>query len=67
MTKPREYAQAGIPEYWIVDPQTESITVLALDSGSVYVETAVCRSGEAAESALLDGFRVDVAAVLTPE
>jgi Uma2 family endonuclease len=25
-----EYAQAGIPEYWIVDPRDRSITVLQL-------------------------------------
>ena len=29
--KRQEYAQAGIPEYWIVDPQLEQITVLALE------------------------------------
>ena len=35
-TKRREYAQAGIPEYWIVDPQQARITVLRLD-GTTYV------------------------------
>ena len=30
VTKRSEYAQAGIPEYWIVDPQTATITVLRL-------------------------------------
>jgi Uma2 family endonuclease len=24
----REYAEAGAPEYWIIDPQTETIGVL---------------------------------------
>ena len=36
-TKRREYAQAGIPEYWIVDPQNEQLTVLTLDGGSYAV------------------------------
>ena len=27
-----EYAQAGIPEYWIIDPEEETITVLVLKS-----------------------------------
>ena len=27
-----EYAKAGIPEYWIVDPEEETITVLVLKS-----------------------------------
>ncbi len=29
--KREEYARAGIPEYWIVDPEQGQITVLALD------------------------------------
>ena len=27
-----EYAEAGIPEYWIIDPEEETITVLVLKS-----------------------------------
>ena len=30
VTKRLEYAQAGIPEYWIVDPRTDTIDVLRL-------------------------------------
>jgi Uma2 family endonuclease len=30
-TKRSEYARAGIPEYWIVDPQEQTVTVLTLD------------------------------------
>jgi Uma2 family endonuclease len=33
-TKPHEYAEAGIREYWIVDPQNREITVLAWEYGS---------------------------------
>ena len=29
VTKRNEYAQAGIPEYWIVDPQAETITAVS--------------------------------------
>ena len=39
VTKRSEYAQAGIPEYWIVDPQTATITVLRL-VGAAYASTA---------------------------
>ena len=28
--KRADYAEAGIPEYWIVDPRFESVTVLTL-------------------------------------
>ena len=60
--KRREYAQAGIPEYWIVDPQEREITVLTLTGGK-YAVHGVFVPGERADSALLAGFNVDVAEV----
>jgi Uma2 family endonuclease len=59
-TKRLEYAEARIPEYWIVDPQRERITVLTL-AGDTYAEHGVFAPGERATSALLPGFEVDVA------
>lgn len=58
--KRADYAEAGVQEYWIVDPRDETITTLTLDSGA-YMERGVFRRGAAAESALLEGFSVDVA------
>ena len=60
--KRREYAQAGIPEYWIVNPQTETIAVLRLE-GTKYMEHGEFGRGAAATSALLVGFVVSVDAV----
>ena len=60
--KRREYAQAGIAEYWIVDPQASSITVLKLDNAN-YVEHGVFGLGQTASSVLLAGFTSDVSAV----
>ena len=57
-----DYAEAGIPEYWIVDPRGETITVLRLE-GDAYVEHGVHARGDKAASPLLDGFAADVAAV----
>jgi len=57
--KRREYARAGIPEYWIVDPAEEQITVLRL-SGKRYVTHGEFRRGSVATSPLLPGFAVDV-------
>jgi Uma2 family endonuclease len=57
--KPRDYAEAGIPEYWIVNPLDETVTVLTLD-GDAYSESGVFRRGESATSALLEGFAVRV-------
>jgi Uma2 family endonuclease len=60
--KREDHAQAQIPEYWIVNPQTESITVLRLD-GDSYVEAGHFSRGESAISVLLSGFSLDVSAV----
>jgi Uma2 family endonuclease len=60
--KRRDYAQVGVAEYWIVDPQTERITVLVL-ADSQYRVHGEFAPGQQATSNLLDGFSVDVAAV----
>ena len=57
--KRRDYALAGIPEYWIVDPQEEVIYVLRLE-GKEYVEHGRFTAGDVTTSALLPGFTVPV-------
>jgi Uma2 family endonuclease len=58
-----DYAEAEVPEYWIVNPITETITVLRLE-GDVYVEHGVFGRGATAASALLAGFTISVNAVM---
>ena len=60
--KRADYAEAGIPEYWIVDPRNETITVLALEGGAYAARGAFGR-GETARSAVFDGFAAEVSAV----
>ncbi len=60
--KRADYAEAGIPEYWIADPRDATITVLALE-GDAYIEHGVYGAGDTAASRLLDGFAADVEAV----
>ena len=60
--KRRDYAEGVVQEYWIVNPQTETITVLRL-RGDAYEEAGVFRRGESATSGLLAGFTLAVAAV----
>ncbi|HET6879465.1 MAG TPA: Uma2 family endonuclease [Pirellulales bacterium] len=57
-----DYAEGNVPEYWIVNPEDETISVLRLDAGN-YVEAGVYRRGEIAPSPLLAGFTVDVSSV----
>ena len=64
--KRREYARAGIPEYWIVNPATEQILVLRL-AGTAYVEHGVFTRGTQATSALLEGSTVAVTTMLDAE
>jgi Uma2 family endonuclease len=65
-TKRLEYAQGGIPEYWIVDPQEARITVLKLSIDGYAVHGEFVR-GMRATSALLPGFEVDVNRALDAE
>jgi len=62
-TKRAEYALAGIPEYWIVNPENETIIVLQLKEDG-YAEHGAFVRGELATSRLLEGFAVSVDAVL---
>ena len=60
--KRADYAEAGIPEYWIADPRDETLTVFVL-RGEAYVEHGRHVRGEVAASVLLEGFAADVSAV----
>jgi Uma2 family endonuclease len=63
VVKRKDYAQAGIPEYWIIDPQEETVTVLRLE-GDQYITHGVFERGDSATSALLTGFAIAVSQVL---
>ncbi len=54
-----DYAEARVPEYWIVNPQSETITVLRL-SGDVYEEAGTYGRGQSATSVLRPEFSVAV-------
>jgi len=58
--KRREYAQAGIAEYWIVDPDIRQVTVLVLE-GETYREYGIFGPGDVVTSVLLSGLTVSVA------
>lgn len=62
ITKREVYAEAGIAEYWLVDPKHKRITVLTLERDK-YIVHGEFAPGTQAASALLSGFTVDVQAV----
>ncbi|PWU17251.1 MAG: hypothetical protein C5B50_11705 [Verrucomicrobia bacterium] len=56
-TKFREYAQAGIPEYWIVQPAARAISIYSLQDRA-YRQAGHFVSGQLASSRVLAGFDI---------
>ncbi|HEX8340232.1 MAG TPA: Uma2 family endonuclease, partial [Tepidisphaeraceae bacterium] len=59
LAKRREYAAAGIAEYWIVDPKKQSVSVLELRDGA-YIEHGPFVAGQMAPSILLPQLMIAV-------
>ena len=60
--KRADYAEARIPEYWIVNPLDETVTVLVLAEGS-YVDHGVFRRGQRVRAVCLPDCSLDVTSV----
>jgi Uma2 family endonuclease len=59
----QEYAQAGVPEYWLIDTQRRMIEVYVLREGK-YDSLGKWGVGEVVRSEILPDFEVPVAIVL---
>src|SRR4051794_40754415 len=57
--KRQDYAAAGVPEYWIVNPSNETILVLLLNKNR-YRRLGSFSRGSVARSSLLQGFQLGV-------
>jgi len=63
-TKRREYAMARIPEYWLIDPIAQTLTVFVLEGDAdSYSLQGTFGSGAEASSATLPGFHIHVGAL----
>lgn len=58
----REYAEAGIAEYWMVEPETETVEVYELRAGA-YALRGAFRPGDTLTSGQLPGLDLPVAEV----
>ena len=63
VTKRTEYERVGIQEYWIVDPEQKTVTVLSL-SGEVYSEGDLFGRGDIVRSPLFCELALPVAEIL---
>jgi Uma2 family endonuclease len=59
VSKRRDYAAAGVAEYWIVNPSNETILVLMLNKKR-YRRLGSFARGSVAQSSLLQGFHLGV-------
>jgi Uma2 family endonuclease len=58
------YEQYCVREYWIIDPESQSVEILFLDAGR-YVLEARCTVGDTAGSRLLPGLEVPVSGLFS--
>ena len=63
--KRKLYADHGVKEYWLVDPDAMTVTVLALGEG-VFEEAAAYCKGQTLTSPTLRGFSVDLDDIFRP-
>ena len=61
--KRKMYAERGGKEYWLVNPEAKTITVLLLGEGG-YAEGATYTAGQTLASSMLEGFTVHLDEIL---
>jgi Uma2 family endonuclease len=60
------YAEAGVPEYWLVEPESRRLTVFRQPQGGAYAEAREYRPEETAASSVVPGFAISLTELLKP-
>lgn len=61
-TKYNLYQEAGVPEYWLINPEEENLVQYVLDDKGKYVHGKMLAAGDTVTSHALHGFTMEVAA-----
>ncbi len=59
------YEEAGVPEYWIVNPKTHSVEILTL-SGGEYAQFGEFAGDEIIRSPVLEGLKITTSSLFNP-
>ena len=54
------FALHGVREYWIIDPTNRLVWVMQLQDGVLEIDQT-CADGDSADSAVIEGFGIEVA------
>jgi Uma2 family endonuclease len=58
------YRDAGVPEFWLADPRSSMLSIFGFgEDGTSYVELSRGEVGEAIESRVLPGLRIEVSEI----
>ena len=63
LVKLNRYQQAGVPEYWIVSPQEQNVTVFVLENGLYRTVAVYTKEDTAAKVFTLTGCELDLTKV----
>jgi Uma2 family endonuclease len=64
VTKREQYADRGIPEYWLIDPEMECVIVLVLGDDGIYAEQGVFKGDAIVISSQFPDLKLTAAQIL---
>jgi Uma2 family endonuclease len=64
-TKFNLYEEAGVKEYWLINPEEENLFIYLLNDEGKYSGAKVYAAGDTVTSAIAQGFTIDVADIFT--